>query len=156
VSEEKNGGNHDAPKSNVVAETSAPARASAVPELLEFVAAIERQEGFSAERIEEIAAALREALEIIVTRAYRERTGEIRITCKHDQWGKLVVVITDTGEPLNILLSDVVFPGEEPLGDGALRASARLIKKMIDNIEYKRVDRENTLSFFLSPELRRR
>ena len=86
----------------------------------------------------------------------RGKGGEIKIACRHDAWGKLVIVIVDSGAPLNILLSDAVFPGEEPTGDATLRASARLIKRLIDNIEYKRVDNENTLSFFVSGELRAR
>ena len=74
-------------------------------------------------------------------------------TCRHDPWGKLLIVITDTGEPVNILLADVVFAGEEPSGDEKMRASARLLKRTIDNIEYKRVEQENTLTFVVCGEL---
>jgi anti-sigma regulatory factor (Ser/Thr protein kinase) len=127
---------------------------AALPEIVEFVASLERQAGFSDERIKQIASALQAALENIVTNAYRSRSGEIKITCKHDPWGKLLIAITDTGEPVNILLADVVFAGEEAPADEKMRASARLIKKMIDNIEYQRVEQENILNFFVSGELR--
>ena len=149
--------NGDAPlKSSLIGEISRPAVPSAVPELVEFVTNIEREEGFGPERREEIAKALREALNVVITKAYGEKGGEVKISCKHDAWGKLVIIIVDSGAPVNILLSEAVFPGEEPLGDASLRESARLIKRMIDNIEYKRVDNENTLSFFVSGELRSR
>ncbi|MGD0229183.1 MAG: ATP-binding protein [Syntrophorhabdales bacterium] len=142
--------------STVIGEIIRPGEASSLAELMEFVAAREREEGFGAERIEEIGTALAEALGLIITRAYRTRSGEIRITCKHDAWGKLVIVIVDTGEPFNILLADVAFAGEEATGSEKEKATARLIKKLIDNIEYKRVEQENTLSFFVSGELRRK
>ncbi len=143
-------------KSSLIGEISRSAAPSAVPELMEFVATIERQEGFSTERTEEIGKALKEALHVVITKAYGGKGGEVKIACRHDAWGKLVIIIVDSGAPLNILLSDAVFPGEEPMGDATLRASARLIKRVIDNIEYKRVDNENTLSFFVSGELRAR
>ena len=142
----------DAQGPSILGEMSRPAAMAALPEIVDFVASIERQEGFSDERIKQVASALKAALENVVTRAYRSRSGEIKIACKHDPWGKLLIVITDTGEPVNILLADVVFAGEEPGGDEKMRASARLLKRMIDNIEYKRVEQENTLTFFVSGE----
>ena len=144
--------NQDAQEPSILGEMSRPAAMAALPELIDFVASIERQEGFSDERIKQVGSALKAALENVVIRAYRSRSGEIKITCRHDPWGKLVVVITDAGEPVNILLADVVFAGEEPGGDEKMRASARLLKKTIDNIEYKRVEQENTLTFFVSGE----
>ncbi len=141
-------------ESNILGEMSRPAAMAALPEIIDFVASIERREGFSDERIAQIGSAFQAALENVVTRAYGSRSGEIRIAVKHDPWGKLLISVTDTGEPVNILLADVVFAGEEPSGDEKMRASARLLKKMIDNIEYKRVEQENILSFFVSGELR--
>ena len=102
------------PKSSVLGEMSRPASMAALPEFIDFVASIERQQGFSDERIAQIESAFEAALENVVTRAYRSRNGEIRITVKHDPFGKLSIEIIDTGEPVNILLADVVFAGEEP------------------------------------------
>jgi len=65
-----------------------------------------------------------------------------------------VISIEDRGEAFNILLADVVFQGEEGPVDEKKRASARLIKKMIDNIEQKRVDETNVLTFTVSPAAR--
>ncbi len=156
VEEESNGENGKSPTSNVIGEISRAALVASVPELVEFVSSVERKEGFSDERIEEVGVALREALTNIVGEAGRDPGGDITVTCKHDYWGKLVVVITDRGEPFNILLADVVFQGEETPVDEGRRASARLIKKMIDNIEQKRVDETNVLTFTVSPGLRKR
>jgi anti-sigma regulatory factor (Ser/Thr protein kinase) len=149
-----NGGHGEGAKSSVIGEMSRPAQMAVLPEILEFVSTIERQEGFSDERIGEIEKALREALVNIVRSAERQKGGDIIVTCKHDPWGKLVIVIVDTAEPFNILLADIVFQGEETPVDEGRRDSARLIKRMIDNIEQKRVDETNVLTFTVSPRLR--
>lgn len=149
---ENNGQNEgqDEEESSLIGEISRPAAMEALPELCEFVASIERQEGFSDDRISQVGSALNAALENVVARAYGRKSGEIRIACKRDHWGKLLIAISDDGEPVNILLADVAFAGEEAMGDEQMAEAARLIKRMIDNIEYKRVERENILTFFAS------
>ena len=142
-----------AQESSVIGEISRPAAMAALPDLCDFIASVERQEGFSDERIAQIESAFIAALENVVVRAYGRRSGEVRVSCGHDNWGKLLIAISDDGEPANILLADATFAGEEG-GEGRMRASARLIKRLIDNIEYKRVNRENILTFFVSGELR--
>ena len=150
---EKENGGEEGRQPAILGEMRRPASSAAVPELLEFVASMEQQQGFSDERAEEVGRALKEALGRIVSEAYKARPGEIAITCGLDPWGKLVISIVDEGDPFNILLADVVFAGEEPPDEGKA-ASSRLIKKLIDNIEYKRVERENTLTFTVSAKCR--
>ena len=148
------GDDSEIPESYVIGEISRPAQMTALPELLEFVAEVEGQEGFSDERIGEIEAALREAFTNIVENSEKDKGGDIAVTCKHDHWGKLMIVITDTAKPFNILLADIVFQGEKtPVNEGR-RDSARIIKRMIDNIEQKRVDEQNVLTFTVAPRLR--
>ena len=143
-----------AQESSVIGEISRPAAMAALPDLCDFIASVERQEGFSNERIVQIESAFTAAIENVVARAYRRGSGEVRVACAHDHWGKLLISISDDGEPANILLADATLAGEEGVGDERMKASARLIKRLIDNIEYKRVDRENILTFFVSGELR--
>jgi anti-sigma regulatory factor (Ser/Thr protein kinase) len=149
-----NGDSEKGPVSNIIGELIRAARMSSVPEFVQFVSSVERQEGFSDERIAEVEAAVREALTAIIQRATEGRIGDITVTCKHDHWGKLMISIEDRGKAFNILLADVVFQGEKGPVDEKGRASARLIKKMIDNIEQKRVDETNVLTFTVSPALR--
>ena len=154
---EENGSNGESPQeeiTNVLGELIRPARIESVPEFLEFSASIERQEGFGEERIKEIETALREALTNIVKSAGKGGGGEVTVTCKHDHWGKLMIVIEDKGEPFNILLADIVFQGEKNPVDEERMHSARLIKRLIDNLEHKRVDESNILTFTVSPRLR--
>jgi len=149
-----NGDTEKGVESNIIGQISRPVGMSSVPELVEFVSSVERKEGFSEGRIGEVEVAVREALTTIVQRAAEGQSGDITIICKHDHWGKLMVSIEDRGEAFNILLADVVFQGEENPVDEKRKVSARLIKKMIDNIEQKRVDETNVLTFVVSPALR--
>jgi serine/threonine-protein kinase RsbW len=154
MGEIEQGKNGDSAKPNIIAEISRPGKAESVPELVEFVGGVERQQGFPEERIEEIEVALREALKNILEHSYKDKSGEIAITCKFDHWGKFMIVMVDSGDPSNILLADVIFAGEEGPVDQQRRASAKLIKKMVDNVEYKRVDQTNMLTFTVAPRPR--
>jgi anti-sigma regulatory factor (Ser/Thr protein kinase) len=138
-------------KSSIIAEMIKPANVESFPELFEFCAGIERQKEFPEERIEEIRIALEEAFKNICEYSFKGKDGEITVTCKHDPWGKFMIVISDEGEPSNLLLADVVFAGEEDPVDKKRKASAKIIKKLIDNVEYKRVDNQNILSFLVGP-----
>ena len=121
-------------KTNIIAEISRPGREDALSDLLDFVADVEQKHGFPQERIVEISLALEEALKNILGHSYRDKTGDIAITCKYDPWGKFMIVIVDSGDPSNILLGDVVFAGEEAPVDQTRRGAAKLIKKMVDNV----------------------
>jgi anti-sigma regulatory factor (Ser/Thr protein kinase) len=147
MAEIEQGKNGDTAKTNIIAEISRPSRAESIPELVEFVAGVERQRGFPEKRIGEIGLALQEALKNILEHSHRNKGADIAITCKLDPWGKFMIVIVDSGDPSNILLADVIFAEEEGPVDREKRASAKLIKKMVDNVEYKRVDQTNVLTF---------
>jgi anti-sigma regulatory factor (Ser/Thr protein kinase) len=151
VEEGKNG---DSAQTNIIAEMTRPGQIEAVPELIEFVSGVERQHGFPEDRIEEMRLALEEAFRNIREHSYKDKSGDIAITCKLDHWGKFMIVIVDSGDPSNILLADVVFAGEESPVDQSRKASAKLIKKMVDNVEYKRVESTNVLTFTVAPRPR--
>jgi serine/threonine-protein kinase RsbW len=152
--EEGENGDRAKVKSNIIAEMSRAGQPEALPELLEFVSGVERQHGFPEDRIEEIRLALDEAFKNILEHSYKDKSGDIAITCKFDHWGKFMIVIVDSGDPSNILLADVIFAGEESPVDQSRKASAKLIKKMVDNVEYKRVESTNVLTFTVAPRPR--
>lgn len=143
-------------QTSVLGEITRPGTAESIPELIEYVASIAKERNFSPERIAEVETALRAALGHILQTAYKEQTGNIAIVCRHDNFDNFVIAMVDTGTPSNILLADVSFPGEESAGDKERKATARLIKKLVDNIEYKRVEQENTLTFTMSRALRKK
>jgi anti-sigma regulatory factor (Ser/Thr protein kinase) len=142
------------PKSNIIAEMTRPGQAESIPELLEFVGGVQKEHGFPPERIAEISVALVEAFNNVLDNSYRDKSGDILVTCKHDPWGKFMIVISDSGDPSNVLLADVVFAGEDDPVDQKKKAAAKLIKKLVDNVEYKRVDNMNVLTFAVAPRPR--
>jgi anti-sigma regulatory factor (Ser/Thr protein kinase) len=154
--EEGNNGNGEQSKTNIIAEMTRRGQPESVHEMIEFIEGVERAEGFPQERIDEIRIALQEAFRNVLESSYRDKGGDILVTCKHDPWGKFMIVISDSGEPSNLLLADVVFAGEDEPVDQKKKASARLIKKMIDNVEYKRVDNMNVFTFSVAPRPRTR
>ncbi len=141
-------------QTSVLGEITRPGTAESIPELVQYVLSIAKERNFSPERIKEVETALGAALNHILQTAYKEQTDNIAIVCRYDNWDNLVIAMVDTGTPSNILLADVSFPGEESAGDKERKATARLIKKLVDNIEYKRVEQENTLTFTMSRRLR--
>jgi anti-sigma regulatory factor (Ser/Thr protein kinase) len=133
--------------SNIIAEITRPAIVDSFPELFEFVAETEKKNDFPEMRVEEIQRALEVAFKNILAYSYKGRSGEISITCKYDSWGKFMIVITDAGDPSNVLLADGVFADEDEPGDKERKTWAKLIKKLIENVEYKRADSLNILTF---------
>jgi anti-sigma regulatory factor (Ser/Thr protein kinase) len=153
----RNNGRHadeEGIQTSVLGEITRPGTAESVPELIQYVLSIAKERNFTPERMAEVETALHAALNHILQTAYKEQTGNIAIVCRHDNFDNLVIAMVDTGTPSNILLADVSFPGEESVGDNERKTTARLIKKLVDNIEYKRVEQENTLTFTVARRLR--
>jgi serine/threonine-protein kinase RsbW len=150
------GQNGDGQKSsNIIAEITRPAQVESFQELYGVVADVAKKNDFPDMRIEEIREALEVAFGNVIDHSYKGRTGDISVTCKYDSWGKFMIVISDGGDPSNLLLADVVFAGEEEPVDKERRKSARLIKKLIDNVEYRRADGLNILTFTVATIPRR-
>jgi anti-sigma regulatory factor (Ser/Thr protein kinase) len=150
------GQNGDGQKSsNIIAEITRPAQVESFSELYGFVADVAKKNDFPDVRIEEIQRAMEVAFKNILNHSYKGRTGDIQVTCKYDSWGKFMIVISDSGDPSNLLLADVVFAGEDEPVDKERRASAKIIKKLIDNVEYRRADGLNILTFTVATIPRR-
>ena len=118
-----------------------PARPDALPVLVEFVRAHARTIGCKDERTREIGVAVEEALQNIVQFACADGSGEITIACNIHDMGALLIDITDTGIPFNMLVAtsfpetaDFIGPGPKP--------STNKLKKALGNIEY-RIDAYN-------------
>lgn len=131
-------------------EIQEPARVDAIPSLVKFVKDHAWEAGFSEKRIEEIGLAATEAIENIIRFTLFDTEEVIRITSTTDNTGALIITISDTGRPFNMLLastlpaiSDEVETEEIP--------STRMMKKAIKNIEYIRGQGKNTIIFTCSP-----
>jgi serine/threonine-protein kinase RsbW len=134
----------------VTDEMIKPALTDEIPALVTFVSSHAWEAGFEDERIREIGRAVEEALQNIVRFACPNGRGEIHIACDVHESGALIITIVDTGRPFNMLLAgtfreteDFFEPGKEP--------STSFMKKVIQNIEYRRGSDRNTLVFTIHP-----
>ena len=125
-----------------------PARIESLEELMQSITDFAQAADFPGERIQEVALAMEEALTNIFNYAYEDSSnGEVEIECRMDGDATLLIDIRDTGVPFDIL--DVPDPdihsgiSERKIGGlGVL-----LIKKMIDEVKYRREGKCNILTF---------
>jgi serine/threonine-protein kinase RsbW len=129
-----------------------PARLEYLPKCIDFISSYAGEQGFSGKRLNEIELAAEEAVVNIFNYAYKASRGEVKITCKVDET-KFIIEIADTGVPFNVLSiadpdikSNIMERREGGLG-------IFLIKKFVDDIQYRREDDVNKLTFIFIKEL---
>ncbi len=125
-----------------LAQIKKPATTEALPSLMDFVKEQIGMMQFSDEKKADICLAVEEALKNILYYGRCLENTEIDITFKLDNFGRFLIIITDSGAPFNMLLSDVL-PGEEKTAD----VSTKIIKRVIKDLEYKRFENKNILTF---------
>lgn len=127
-----------------------PARIDSLEELMKFVTSFAQEAGFPAERIQEIELAMEEALVNIFNYAYAEENGGgVEIQCRMEDEATLLIEIQDAGVPFDILAApdpdtDAGISERKIGGLGIL-----LIKKMIDEVKYRREGESNILTFLV-------
>ncbi len=132
-----------------------PASVDEIPALVEFVSTHTKEMRFDHARVREIGLAVEETLTNIISYACPDGKGEIRISCDVHDSGALLIIITDSGAPFNMLLAHT-FPEIDSTAQQGKTPSTRLIKKAIKNIEYIRGTDRNTLIFTIAPETKDR
>jgi anti-sigma regulatory factor (Ser/Thr protein kinase) len=130
-------------------EITEPAGADAIPVLLGFVSKHVWEAGFDDEKIRQIGLAVEEALHNIVNFACRDGKGDITIACSVHDSGSLMINITDTGIPFNVLIMSS-FPEAGDFTEPGRIPSTKIMKKVIGNIEYRRDANRNILIFTIS------
>jgi len=117
-----------------------------------FVAECAEASGFLPKRIHEIQLAAEEALVNIFNYAYPENhDGEVRIQCTPGEEDRLVIEFRDKGIPYSfedLGKPDISAPVEDREIGGL---GIFLIRKMVDNVRFRREDDENILTFILQP-----
>jgi anti-sigma regulatory factor (Ser/Thr protein kinase) len=127
-------------------EMTQPAGAETIPGLVEFVSAHIWEMGFDEEKIRDIGLAAEEALRNIIRFACPDGAGEITISTSSHSGGAIIVTITDTGKPFNMLLAGT-FPETEDFAEAGSMPSTKAMKKAVKNIEYRRDATKNILIF---------
>ncbi len=135
-------------------EMREPASPDSIYKYIEFAVKAAKQAGYSEERLSEIESAVREVLTNIVTYAYRETTGDIRISYTMDRANRIAFKIVDWGQSFNMLLASDPLLREEYEEQGMPQPSTRFIKRYTDTVEYQRLEDMNYLHATFSPVVR--
>ncbi len=126
-------------------EITSPARMAHLERLIQFVARHAETAHFPTQRIREIELAVEEILVNIFSYAYPDTTGDVSLTCRVEDDLRLVLEISDTGTPFNILNVPApnVAAGIYERQVGGL--GVFFAKKMADEAHYRRDGDRNIL-----------
>src|SRR5574340_1206235 len=134
--------------------TVLPARLEHLDELVKSVSDCARSQGFDQKRIGAIELAVEEAFVNICNYSYPGKEGNAAVTCRLDE-NRFILEIADSGIPFDITqLSDpdITAPAEarEIGGLGIF-----LMKKMMDEVTYRREGDRNVLNLIVVKEEKR-
>jgi anti-sigma regulatory factor (Ser/Thr protein kinase) len=118
-----------------------------LPVLFEFVSHHARGLGLGRQRTGEVLRAVEEAITNILDHVYEDGFGDVALTCKEDSSGRLVIAISDFGEPFNMLCATEPGPGCKGRAAPAGSPSTEVMESMIDHIAYERREGSNVLIF---------
>jgi serine/threonine-protein kinase RsbW len=132
----------------ILSSMRVPADLACLEEVVEAVSARGRQEGLSHEKLFHLALATEEIFVNICKYSYPEGVGEVEVACG-PEGDRFVVEIADKGVPFDIssLPDPDVLAGIEERKIGGL--GIFLIKKMTDEVRYRRDNKKNILTFIL-------
>jgi serine/threonine-protein kinase RsbW len=103
--------------------------------------------GFDEIEISKIELATEEALVNIISYGYPVNSGEIEILCDKVENNGLKIVLKDNGVPFNPLSNSKRFDPNAPVETRAVGGyGVFFIMKIMDEVEYNRVDGNNVLS----------
>jgi anti-sigma regulatory factor (Ser/Thr protein kinase) len=130
----------------ILAEIVLPAKLEHLPVFLKTLIQCARDQGFSAKRINDIELVVEEVLVNISNYAYPGKDGEVKVVCRMDQPGCLIIEILDSGFPFNPLDQedpDVTADiGERKIGG----LGVFLMKTLMDEVYYQRLEKKNILT----------
>ncbi len=127
---------------SILARISLPAQLENLEQFTEVVSSCASSAGLEEKRITEIQLAVEEALVNVFNYAYGDKSGQVELTCITED-GDFIVEIIDSGlpfDPLSLGEPDVTEGiGERKIGGlGVL-----LIRKLMDDVRYRRVEDTN-------------
>lgn len=127
-----------------------PAKIENLDQLMGFISGCAKSQGFSQKRLQEIELATEEALVNIFNYAYIDQgPGDVEVRCETGDHNTLVIEFLDNGIPFNIeTLSepDLNAPISQRKVGGL---GVFLIRKMVDEVHYRRERDQNILTFTL-------
>lgn len=129
-----------------------PANIENMRRFVQFASEYSRHLGFSEKRIHEIELAIEEALVNICRYAYPGEAGDVELRCRLSDHRKLIIEIEDGGipfDPLSITEPDLYSSiAQRKIGGLGIF----FIRRMVDEVHYRREGRKNVLTFLIRPE----
>ncbi len=115
--------------------------------MMEFIRKTAIDQGFDTKQLNHIELASEEVLVNIINYAYPDRTGDIEITLTPQENKGLEIQVVDWGlafDPLSVPEPDICVPPQERKIGGL---GVYLLRKIMDEVYYKREDNRNILTF---------
>jgi serine/threonine-protein kinase RsbW len=128
-----------------------PAKLENLGKWMHAVSECAREQGFDQKKIGKIELALEEALVNICNYSYPQKPGNAQISCKQNN-SRFIIEIIDSGIPFDMTslpLPDLPSSVEERKIGGL---GIFLIKKMVDEVRYRREGSLNILSLIIKRE----
>lgn len=128
-----------------------PAKFDNLERLMKSISDCARAQGFDQRRISEIELATEEALVNIFKYSYPEKPGEVEIICKAEA-NRFIIEIIDSGIRFDVTSwpdPDITADRDERKIGGL---GVFLIKKMVDEVRYRRENNRNILDLVIKKE----
>lgn len=134
---------------NILSQIRLPAKRENLEKFSEHVLQCAEKQGIDRKRLMQINLSLEEVLVNICDYSYRDNEGDIEVICGLDNDTRFVIEITDSGIPFDIDSFDEpdlnVDISERKVGGLGIY----LIKKMMDDIQYRFEDNKNILKLIV-------
>ena len=142
-------------KMDTLSRVVLPARMENLEALLSFVAQCAGEAGFDPKKISEIEIAAEEAFVNVFHYAYETRTGDIEVACGLEDNEKFVIELADSGVPF-----DPLSRAEPDISTGVMDREVGglgilLIRKLMDDVRYRRTSEKNILTLVMRKTGRR-
>jgi anti-sigma regulatory factor (Ser/Thr protein kinase) len=131
------------------------AKVAHLPQWTQFIVACAQEQGLPTKRLQDIELALEEALVNVCQYAYPETAGEVEVTCTVDAQQRFIIDIVDQGIPFDPL--SLAAPAlTDDLADRQVGGlGVFLIRRLMDEVSYRRVDDQNILQLIVDPHLQK-
>lgn len=118
-------------------------------ELVQFVTDCAARRDLSPARLKETELVAEEALVNVIRHAYKDGSGDVEITCEPDKDERLLIEIADSGIAFDFLSMEDpdITAGISERKEGGL--GVYFIKKLMDEVKYRREGDKNILSFIV-------
>ena len=134
---------------NILSQIRLPAKRENLEKFSEQILQCAEKQGIDRKRLMQINLSLEEVLVNICDYSYRDNEGDIEVICGLDNDNRFVIEITDSGIPFDIDSFDEPDMNADISERKVGGLGIYLIKKMMDDIQYRFEDNKNILKLIV-------